>query len=375
MSDLPDLPTILAGDERFALLASLWVEQLEAIDPQDVLVRWIDRVDVSLLPILAEEYSLLDDGWELADSEDARRALLKGAIQIHRRKGTPWAIKTALASIGYPVLELIEQRAYHDAWIAAGGLTLDGAWLTNGAATLNPPPSSSASQLTRRSALNHWAEYAIRLNVADGAWTREQQRKIRATAERYAPARSHLVSLIAGTRASVDARIRHTRTTGRVHTRLANCRRLQPLGRRTLDGCWLIDGGTTPLTLGGQTLNGGWRVNGLHLTGIALDQGAAALSVRGRQTVRASMAGTRLRAITLGGQPASLDGGWRLSETTLAGWSLDAGITLSNATLERIALPRLDGTWPLGGEVGQPGLWFGGSLTVRRNGLTTKELI
>lgn len=36
---------------------------------------------------------MLDDGWELAETEAAQRAMLKQAVNIHARKGTPAAIR------------------------------------------------------------------------------------------------------------------------------------------------------------------------------------------------------------------------------------------------------------------------------------------
>ncbi len=343
--------------------------------PEVLALLWdAQRCPVQLLPWLA--WALSVDEWSEAWTEAQKRAVVQESIALHRKKGTPWAVKTALAAIGYPVLELVEQRAYHDAWVAAGGLVLDGDWQIDGAATLNPPPGDGAGQLVRRSALNHWAEYAIRLNVADGEWTREQQRRIRAAAERYAPARSHLVSLITGARANFDAHIRLVGYAGRARTRLDRCRRLSAHNRLTLDGCWLIDGDDAPLALAGWPLDGAHSLRGTTPVGIPLNHGAMALRTRTRQRVRAAMGGQRASVTRLGGAFARLDGRTRLSEATLGGgWTLGAGITLASAELERIALPRLDGTWPLGGEIGRAGLWFGGTLTTRRNGITTKELI
>ncbi|MBP8813585.1 MAG: phage tail protein I [Laribacter sp.] len=325
------------------------------------------------LPWLAWERSV--DEWDDAWTTDVHRGLVSGSLELHRRKGTVWAIKTALAAIGYPVLELIEQRACRDAWLAAGGLTLDGGWAIAGTAMLNPPAGASVGQLVRRSALNHWAEYAIRLNVADGEWTREQQRKIRATAERHAPARSHLVALIAGARAEFDAGIRLASCTGRVHTRLGRCRRLSANNRLTLDGCWLLDGTDAPLSLSRWPLDGTRHTSGTAPAGQPLHHGHATFKARTRQRLRAVPGGTRRRTVMLGGDFARLDGRTRLGEATLGGWGLDTGISLASATLECIALPRLDGTWPLGGDTGQDRLWFGGTLTVHRHGITTKELI
>jgi phage tail P2-like protein len=72
--------------------------QLDAI-----LVYIIDTVDVSAIPALAEQFDVLGyKGMKLATTEEQQRELIKRAIELHRYKGTLWAVKEALKSIGYP---------------------------------------------------------------------------------------------------------------------------------------------------------------------------------------------------------------------------------------------------------------------------------
>lgn len=167
---LRDLPVVLARDARFAALATLWTSRLAAIDPQDIIVRWIDRVDASLLPVLAEEYSLLDDGWELAATETAQRALLKGAIRLHRLKGTPAAIREIFRMLGLGEIQLDEGRS---------GKRRDGTFSRDGYAI-------------RGKHLEHWAHYRVRcfrqLTVKQAAAARRMLASV-------APARCHLVEI------------------------------------------------------------------------------------------------------------------------------------------------------------------------------------
>lgn len=86
------IPPVLAADDRFSVLAKIALEAFQ-IDLTCLLVYLIDSVDVSILPYLAEQLSLVGDGWELAATESAQRAMLKGAIELHRYKGTVWAVK------------------------------------------------------------------------------------------------------------------------------------------------------------------------------------------------------------------------------------------------------------------------------------------
>ena len=62
---------------------------------------------VSVLPYLA--WALSVDEWDNGWSETKKRAVIEEARAIHLHKGTPSAIRRALASIGHPDAELIER--------------------------------------------------------------------------------------------------------------------------------------------------------------------------------------------------------------------------------------------------------------------------
>lgn len=99
MADL-QLPPALAGDERFALLCELLEERFAGLDLSAMLVYLIDVVPASVLPHLAEQFHVLGyEGWLFAEGEAERRALIKQAVELHRHKGTPWAIEQALATV------------------------------------------------------------------------------------------------------------------------------------------------------------------------------------------------------------------------------------------------------------------------------------
>ncbi|MFT8231326.1 phage tail protein I [Pseudomonas guariconensis] len=341
--------------------------------PVELRKLWdVDQCPPEFLPYLG--WTLAVDFWELASSAEQRRELIRGAIAWHRKRGTPWAIKQALAAFGYPVLELVEQRQYQEAWKAAGGRLLDGTWSLTDGGVLDSPNVTGNGQMLRRAALSHWAQYAIRLNATDGEWSREQQRKIRLLAETYAPQRSELVAIIASLQAQFDARIWMRDLVERSRVRLGKCRRFQPAARRTLDGCWTLDGGTAPLPLDGSWSLDGRALNGITLTGVPLDNGHIQTRQRLRLRLRLHAGGARTPApLTMGEQWRRLDGSWRLDEMTLQDWSLDQGRALGDAQLARIGQPRLDGTWLLGAPQGGPGMWFNGRMRIKKNGITTQE--
>lgn len=58
-----------------------------------------DACPAHLLPWLA--WALQVDIWDNSWSEDDQRAVIRGAITVHRRKGTPWAIRRAVKNAGY----------------------------------------------------------------------------------------------------------------------------------------------------------------------------------------------------------------------------------------------------------------------------------
>ncbi len=81
-----------------------------ALDTNRLLVYLVDNVDVSALPHLAEQFHILgNEGWlyacasgseqsELihAQTEDEKRELIKNAIELHKYKGTKYALRKVL---------------------------------------------------------------------------------------------------------------------------------------------------------------------------------------------------------------------------------------------------------------------------------------
>ncbi|WP_218565963.1 phage tail protein, partial [Pseudomonas sp. MWU12-2115] len=105
------VPSILARDQRFGPLSRL-TERVPELDLSVFLVNLIDTVQPDVLPLLAEQFHIHgEEGWTLAESDDARRALLHSANGLHRDKGTPWAIREAIRRLGLGEVTLIEGLA------------------------------------------------------------------------------------------------------------------------------------------------------------------------------------------------------------------------------------------------------------------------
>lgn len=104
-----ELPPALASDERFATLCNLLQEALDGIDINAMLVYLVDLMKPAILPHLADQFSLMDEvAWLLAESDDAKRSLIKGSAQLHRFKGTPWAIREVFRLLGFGEIRIDE---------------------------------------------------------------------------------------------------------------------------------------------------------------------------------------------------------------------------------------------------------------------------
>ena len=168
MADGLNLPPPLAGDARFQALGTV-AGRLNAIDLQPLLVYLVDTVNASALQSLAEQFSLVGDGWELAESDEAKRALIRGAIELHRFKGTPWAIREVIRRLGLGEVDIIEGLAGR---IRDGSISRDGLYV-------HGDPSA-------------WAKYRVILRQPI---TNDQATQLRSLLAAYAPARCHLASL------------------------------------------------------------------------------------------------------------------------------------------------------------------------------------
>ncbi|ADJ61729.1 tail-related protein [Herbaspirillum seropedicae SmR1] len=94
------LPPGLRQDASLRALETL-AARPAALDLQAAVLYDFARVPASALIHLAEQLNMLGDaGWDLADTDAKKRALLREAIALHRIKGTPYAVKRALELLG-----------------------------------------------------------------------------------------------------------------------------------------------------------------------------------------------------------------------------------------------------------------------------------
>ncbi|HOW51742.1 MAG TPA: phage tail protein I [bacterium] len=75
-------------------------DRLMTLDLRKLLVCHIDTVDASALEELAKEFGVYDPEWTFADTEQKKRTLIKDAIELHKYRGTPWAVRSIFTKMG-----------------------------------------------------------------------------------------------------------------------------------------------------------------------------------------------------------------------------------------------------------------------------------
>lgn len=102
---MADSRLIPAGIRDISTLAfNEVIDRLGQIPLDQLLVYLVDNITASALPHLIEQFHVT--GWEggaQAITDEARRELIKRAIELHRYKGTPWAVARALEATGQRV--------------------------------------------------------------------------------------------------------------------------------------------------------------------------------------------------------------------------------------------------------------------------------
>lgn len=163
------------GKESFGIASSLTDNELAAALSGVLAARWDDwdlspfmtyLVDIcapAALPYLADQFDIDGlRGFEMAGDEEQQRDLIKQSIALHKFIGTPWAIREACATIGFPIVLLDE------------GVTVPGT---------EPQPED-------------WAKFRILIEAAmDRHITAEEARKLRLFVEFYKNERSHLIEM------------------------------------------------------------------------------------------------------------------------------------------------------------------------------------
>lgn len=99
----------ISGIPHLAAFDKVAFTRMNSIEIDSLLVYIIDTVAASALPTLADQFDVLRfRGYGVATTNEQRRTIIKQAIELKRYRGTVWAIKQAMISVGYADAELIE---------------------------------------------------------------------------------------------------------------------------------------------------------------------------------------------------------------------------------------------------------------------------
>lgn len=237
MADERLLPAGIRDERTRALLELL--DRVDDLDLARLLVYRIADVDASALPHLGWQFHVMGiEGWDACQTDEERRALLLRAIELHRFKGTPWAVKEAIKAVGYLSAEIEEGRPV---------ILYDGARTHSGAEDFGGG--------------SRWALFKVLLDLGEGkGLTAGQVSRIQDLIEAYKNARSHLRELVFRSTISDSLEVVEE-TVSRV---LPTFRDVRPWGLR-YDGAARHDDALRHLHDGTATHAGGWAHDGWTL--------------------------------------------------------------------------------------------------------------
>lgn len=112
---------------HLAAFDALAAARFDAIDVSPILINLIDTVPASALPYLADQFDVSGiKGYKFAVTDTDKRDLIKKAIDLHRYKGTPFAVKESLKSLGITdvgILEGVLSIIYNGLYLYDGSFT------------------------------------------------------------------------------------------------------------------------------------------------------------------------------------------------------------------------------------------------------------
>lgn len=113
------LASAINGQSHITVLADIIADRLNGLhgSVSENRIYMIGSVRAAALYFLAQQFDVLGyRGWFLADTEEKRRDLIRRAIELHRFKGTPWAVKEAIKSLGFQEVTIIERVGLNDGY-------------------------------------------------------------------------------------------------------------------------------------------------------------------------------------------------------------------------------------------------------------------
>lgn len=127
------LPDSILGDEKVAFAAKALNGELQAVSSsifEALILSRIDELSEEAIDLLAWQFHV--DFYDPALSLESKRNLVRSSILVHRRKGTPWAVRQVCNdAFGYAeITEWFDYggEPYHFSILTEGRLIDDAAW-------------------------------------------------------------------------------------------------------------------------------------------------------------------------------------------------------------------------------------------------------
>ncbi len=154
----------VSDNELARAFSELVADRWDNWDLAPFMAYLVDICTPEALPYLAEQFNVDGlQGFAMAENEQQQRDIIKRSIALHKYLGTPWAIREACRTVGFPVIVLEE-----------------------GVTAIPGGPTSP----------DDWARFRVLVEADQGRHiTKEDARKLRLFVEFYKNERSHLVSL------------------------------------------------------------------------------------------------------------------------------------------------------------------------------------
>lgn len=164
MDDKNVIASAISDNELARAFSELVADRWDNWDLSEFLPYLVDTVAPGALPYLADQFDIDGlQGFGMAETEQQQRDIIKKSIALHKFIGTPWAIREACRTVGFPIVILEE-----------------------GVTTI---PGGAESP-------EDWARFRVFVEAPDNRHiTAEESRKIRLFVEFYKNERSHLVEI------------------------------------------------------------------------------------------------------------------------------------------------------------------------------------
>lgn len=103
------IASALTDYELAQTFSELVAERWDNWDLTECLPYLVDSCNQSVLPFLADQFDVDGlRGFAMAENEEQQRDIIKKSIALHKYIGTPWAIREACRTVGFPVIVLQE---------------------------------------------------------------------------------------------------------------------------------------------------------------------------------------------------------------------------------------------------------------------------